>query len=45
MNDLIRAKLKEIFEFKKVIHVVNQNVEKLMILVNNHYLMFFKKYT
>ena len=44
MNDLIRAKLKEIVNLQYIIKKENQNisqsVEKLIILANIHYLLF-----
>ena len=39
LNDLSNNKLKEIMD------IINQNVEKFIILVNILYLLFFKKYT
>ena len=48
MNDLIRAKLKEIIKLQDTIKIDDLNYkskhEKLVILVNIHYLLFFKRY-
>ena len=46
MNDLIRVKLKEIVKLQDIFKdIINQNVEKLIMLVNIHCLLFFKGYT
>ena len=49
MNDLIRAKLKEIVSFQDIIKTDELNykskVEKFIILVSILYLLLFKRYT
>ena len=44
MNDLIRSKLKEIVQLQDIIKKDHLNAEKRTILVNIHYLLFFKRY-
>ena len=48
MIDVIRAKLKEIFKLRDTIKTDYLNYKskraKLLILVNIHYLLFFKRY-
>ena len=41
MNDLIRVKLKEIVRLQDIIKKDDLSVEKLIILVNFDYLLFF----
>ena len=49
MNDFACAKFKEIIKFqdiiKKIIYIINKILEKLIILLNIYYLLFFKRCT
>ena len=44
MNGLIHVKLKEIINLEGIIKK-NENVEKLIILVDIHYLLLLERYT
>ena len=44
MNDLLRAKLICKILLKQMSYILNENVEKIIILVNIVYLLFVKRY-